>query len=100
MSQMQLLFSCATGQEKGATTMLEWGTAIHEATQGEFIASYVGDDGEGVGADVYTTDQRVYVSAASDPEAAHEVVLSCAQMDALALEWLRFRGRFPWMPDE
>jgi len=92
--------------------MLEWNTAMHAAeeseaafqarvtTAGEFTATYAG---EGVGADVYSTDGCVYISSANDPEAAGatgEIVLSCAQMSRLARDWLRWRGRWPWMEDE
>jgi len=95
---------------------LEWGTVRHApaaattedeaafrarvTTAGEFSASYTG---EGVGADVYSFDGLVYISAANDTEAegpAGEIVLSCAQMSALARDWLRYRGRWPWMHDE
>jgi len=72
---------------------------MHEATEREFIAGYAGE-GAGVGADVYTTDGLVYISAADDHDAAHEVVLSCAQMDRLMWEWSRHRRHRPRMQDE
>jgi hypothetical protein len=92
--------------------MLDWDTAApaqaHEdeaafaervTTAGEFTMRYAGD---GVGCDIYSYDIRAYLTRADDPEAddAHAVVLTTAEMNALARDWLRYRGRWPWMQDE
>jgi len=71
-------------------------------TEGEFTASYRDERGErdGPGCDMYSHGGFVYISSPDDQDDEHAVVVSCSQMNRLARDWLRFRGRFPWMQDE